>query len=96
MTVDSPTRLSAVDPNPMTAANLLLELVGPGHVTGTYSYTLQGAGNFTLTLDLTRLPCSYSLAVSMFTEDIPWLKGEDLELVMGRALCEWIGWKALL
>jgi hypothetical protein len=24
---------------------------------------------------------------------MPWLKGRDLELVMGRALCDWIGWK---
>jgi hypothetical protein len=28
----------------------------------------------------------------MFTEEMPWLKGRDLELVMGKALCEWIGW----
>jgi hypothetical protein len=24
---------------------------------------------------------------------LPWLKGADLELVMGRAVCEWLGWK---
>jgi hypothetical protein len=29
----------------------------------------------------------------MFTEELPWLKGHDLELVMGRAVCDWIGWK---
>jgi hypothetical protein len=29
----------------------------------------------------------------MFTEELPWLKGRDLELVMGRAVCDWIGWK---
>ena len=23
---------------------------------------------------------------------LPWLKGEDLELVMGRGICEWLGW----
>jgi hypothetical protein len=28
----------------------------------------------------------------MFTEELPWLKGDDLERVMGRALCDWIGW----
>jgi hypothetical protein len=28
----------------------------------------------------------------MFTEELPWLAGRDLELVMGRALCDWIGW----
>jgi hypothetical protein len=29
----------------------------------------------------------------MFTEELPWLEGRDLELVMGRAVCNWIGWK---
>jgi hypothetical protein len=29
----------------------------------------------------------------MFTEELPWLKGPDLEWVMGRGLCEWIGWR---
>jgi hypothetical protein len=28
----------------------------------------------------------------MFTEEMPWLKGRDLELVMGRAVCDWLGW----
>ena len=42
--------------------------------------------------DITRLACTYRQAVTMFTEEIPWLKGNDLELVMGRALCTWVGW----
>jgi hypothetical protein len=29
----------------------------------------------------------------MFTEEMPWLKGRDLELVMGGAVCDWLGWK---
>jgi hypothetical protein len=29
----------------------------------------------------------------MFTEELPWLAGRDLERVMGRALCDWIGWQ---
>jgi hypothetical protein len=29
----------------------------------------------------------------MFTEELPWLKGRDLDLVMGEAVCDWIGWK---
>jgi hypothetical protein len=24
---------------------------------------------------------------------LPWLKGDDLDLVMGRAVCEWLGWE---
>ena len=43
--------------------------------------------------DITRMPCSWKQCVTMFTEELPWLKGRDLELVMGRALCDWIGWK---
>ena len=43
--------------------------------------------------DVTRLPCSYRQSVTQFTEEMPWLAGEDLELVMGRALCDWIGWE---
>jgi len=42
--------------------------------------------------DLTRLPCSYRQAVTMFTEELPWLGGADLEWVMGRGACEWLGW----
>jgi hypothetical protein len=30
--------------------------------------------------------------VTVFTEELPWLKGRDLELVMGEALCNWVGW----
>jgi hypothetical protein len=29
----------------------------------------------------------------MFTEEMPWLKGDDLEWVMGRGICDWIGWR---
>jgi predicted TIM-barrel fold metal-dependent hydrolase len=43
--------------------------------------------------DITRMPCSYRQCVTMFTEEMPWLKGRDLELVMGRAVCDWLGWK---
>jgi predicted TIM-barrel fold metal-dependent hydrolase len=42
--------------------------------------------------DITRMPCSYRQCVTMFTEEMPWLKGRDLELVMGRAVCNWLGW----
>ena len=43
--------------------------------------------------DITRMPCTWRQCVTMFTEEMPFLKGRDLELVMGRALCDWIGWK---
>ena len=43
--------------------------------------------------DITRMPCTWRQCVTMFTEELPWLKGRDLELVMGRAVCDWLGWK---
>jgi predicted TIM-barrel fold metal-dependent hydrolase len=42
--------------------------------------------------DITRMPCGYRQCVTFFTEELSWLKGRDLEDVMGRSLCEWIGW----
>jgi L-fuconolactonase len=42
--------------------------------------------------DLTRMPCTYYECITFFTEHLPWLKGEDLEWVMGRGVCEWLGW----
>jgi hypothetical protein len=42
--------------------------------------------------DLTRLPCTYRQAITLFTEELSWLAGDDQELVMGRGLCEWLGW----
>lgn len=43
--------------------------------------------------DLSRMPCTYRQAVTMYTEEIPWLTAEDKEWIMGRGLCEWLGWK---
>ncbi len=43
--------------------------------------------------DITRMPCSWRQCVTLFTEELPWLKSRDLELVMGRAVCDWLGWK---
>ena len=42
--------------------------------------------------NLTRLPCPYRHAITMFTEEMPWLTSEDIEWIMGQALCEWLGW----
>jgi predicted TIM-barrel fold metal-dependent hydrolase len=46
--------------------------------------------------DITRMPCSWRQCITMFTEELPWLKGESLELVMGRARCQFVGWEAPL
>ena len=42
--------------------------------------------------DLTRMPCTYRECIDLFTKQLAWLKGEDLEWVMGRGVCEWLGW----
>ena len=42
--------------------------------------------------DLTRLPCTYREAITMFTQELTWLSQADAEWVMGRAVCEWLGW----
>ncbi len=43
--------------------------------------------------DITRMPCSWRQCVTLSTEELPWLTGRDLGPVMGRAFCDWIGWK---
>jgi L-fuconolactonase len=44
--------------------------------------------------DLSRLPCSYGQAIAMFTQEIPWLTEGDKEWIMGRGVCEWLGWNS--
>jgi len=52
-----------------------------------------GADRFFWGTDITRMPCSYRQCVTMFTEELPWLAGRDLDRVMGQAVCDWIGWQ---
>lgn len=42
--------------------------------------------------DMTRLPCTYRQALTMFTQELPWLSKADQEWVLGRGLCEWLEW----
>lgn len=42
--------------------------------------------------DWTRLPCPWRQAVTLLTEELPWLPAADLEWIMGRAICAWLGW----
>jgi predicted TIM-barrel fold metal-dependent hydrolase len=42
--------------------------------------------------DISRMPCSWRQCVTLFTEELPWLTERDKELVMGRAVCDWLGW----
>lgn len=85
--------------------NVAIKATGaPGYASGPYPfrsihdglhriYDAFGPERFFWGTDITRMPCSYRQCVTMFTEELPWLRGEDLEWVMGRGVCEWIGWK---
>jgi predicted TIM-barrel fold metal-dependent hydrolase len=43
--------------------------------------------------DITRLRnCTWRQAVTMFTEELPWLSQNDKTLIMGEALCRWFNW----
>jgi len=42
--------------------------------------------------DITRLSIPYRQTITMYTEEMPWLPPQDLEWIMGRGLCEWLGW----
>jgi len=43
--------------------------------------------------DLSRSPIPYRQHVTFYTEEIPWLSAEDKDWIMGRGVCEWLGWK---
>jgi predicted TIM-barrel fold metal-dependent hydrolase len=42
--------------------------------------------------DWTRLPCPWRQAVTLFTEELPWLTDDDKHWIMGRGLCKFLGW----
>jgi predicted TIM-barrel fold metal-dependent hydrolase len=56
-------------------------------------YDAFGPSRFFWGTDITRMTCSYRQCVTMFTEELSWLKGRDLELVMGQGVVDWLGWK---
>jgi hypothetical protein len=45
--------------------------------------------------NITRMPSSWRQCVTVFTEELPRLQGRDLTLIMGEALCNWVGWRLL-
>ena len=42
--------------------------------------------------DFTRMHITLRECVDMFTEHLPWLKGDDLEGVMGKSVASWLNW----
>jgi predicted TIM-barrel fold metal-dependent hydrolase len=85
--------------------NVAVKATGaPGYSTAPYPYRnihdglrrifdAFGPARFFWGTDITRMPCSYRQCVTMFTEELSWLTGKDLEMVMGRGVCEWLGWE---
>jgi predicted TIM-barrel fold metal-dependent hydrolase len=85
--------------------NVAVKATGaPGYGAGAYPYPelhdglwrifdAFGPDRFFWGTDITRMPCSYRQCVTMFTEDLPWLKGRDLERVMGQGVVDWLGWQ---
>jgi len=55
-------------------------------------YDAFGPKRFFWGTDITRMPCGYRECVTMFTEELPWLRGRDLEQVMGLGVIDWLGW----
>ena len=43
--------------------------------------------------DLTRLTSSYKECLTLVTEELPWLSENDKELILGGAICNWLGWQ---
>ena len=52
-----------------------------------------GPDRFFWGTDITRMPCAYRECVTFFTEELSWLKGHDLEKVMGLGVTNWLGWE---
>ena len=43
--------------------------------------------------DISRLSCTYDQVRRLFTDELDFLTGPDLEWVMGRGVSEWLGWR---
>lgn len=43
--------------------------------------------------DLTRMRCSYAEVKDLFTKNLDFLSAEDLDWIMGRGICAWLGWE---
>ena len=72
----------ATDPYPFTSTHEVLRR----------TFDVFGPDRMFWGTDITRMPCTWRECVTSFTEELPWLTGTDLELVMGRGVRNWIGW----
>jgi len=86
-------------------ANVAVKATGaPGYCSEAYPFTAMhiylrqiydsfGPHRMFWGTDITKMPCSWRQCVTMFTEELPWLSGEDKALVMSEAICAWWGWE---
>jgi predicted TIM-barrel fold metal-dependent hydrolase len=44
--------------------------------------------------DLSRLPCTYSESITMFTQEMTWLAEDEMAWIMGAAIRAWLRWDA--
>jgi len=51
-----------------------------------------GPNRFFWGTDITRMPCTWRQCITLFTEELPWLHGPDLDRVMGQGIRDWLGW----
>jgi L-fuconolactonase len=72
----------ALDPYPFGSLDTILRAV----------FDAFGPQRVVWASDLSRLQHPYRRCVTHFTEAIPWLSGEDLELVMGANICRLLDW----
>lgn len=73
----------ATDPYPFASTHELLH----------QTFDAFGPERFFWGTDITRMHASWRECVSLFTDELPWLQGRDLERVMGGAIADWIGWR---
>ncbi len=85
--------------------NVAIKATGaPGYSTQPYPYRnlhdplhrifdAYGPDRFFWGTDITRMPCTWRQCITMFTEELPWLRGPDLDRVMGQGIRDWLGWR---
>ncbi len=84
--------------------NVAIKATGaPGYSTQPYPYRnlhaplhrifdAYGPDRFFWGTDITRMPCTWRQCITLFTEELPWLRGPDLDRVMGQGIRDWLGW----
>jgi len=84
--------------------NVAIKATGaPGYSTEAYPYRnlhdglrrifdAYGPQRFFWGTDITRMPCPWTQCITMFTEELPWLR-DDLDWVMGRGIRAWLNWR---